>query len=58
MLSSMLILIMYGLSKINIKKISLDKANVELEGKEIKLLNNFCQVLFVTYSCFLLINFR
>ena len=40
MLLSMLILMMYGLSKINIKKISLDKANVEFEGKEIKLLND------------------
>lgn len=40
MLISMLILLMYSLSKINIKKISLDKANVEFEGKGIKLLND------------------
>ena len=40
MLLSMLILLMYSLSKINIKKISLDKAIFEFEGKGIKLLND------------------
>lgn len=37
---SMIILLMYCLSKFNIKKISLDKANVEFSNKEIKLLND------------------
>lgn len=40
MLLSMLILLMYSISKINIKKISLDKANVEFKGEEIKMLND------------------
>ncbi len=40
MFLSMFILLMYSLSKVNIKKISLDKANVEFEGKGIKLLND------------------
>lgn len=40
MLLSMLILLMYSFSKINIKKISLDKVNVEIADKGIKLLND------------------